>query len=138
MAKAIKLNTFGSQALTNATTLKQEVVEDSADTPVDSLMLDANSTWYDADGSTANTTIPGIVTCEIKVSGTSAANFKTNTNAIEALNGTKATLTAAYADATTVTCTARCRVEPVTIGTDSFLIPMARYRLTFQKTTSWA
>lgn len=138
MAKAVFLSSFGAQTLSNSTNFKQDSVEDSADTVVNSLILDVDNNWYDADGSSANSTIPGTVSCEIKITGTSAANLKTNTNAIESLNGTKDTLTGEYADATTVTCTARCRVEPVSVRTDSFLIPMVRYRLTFQKLTSWA
>ena len=137
MAKAIRLNSFGAQALLNSTTLKQFAVEDSANTPVNSLVLTINSTWYDADGSTANVAVPGVATCRIKVSGTTSANYKANTNAISALNGTKATLTGQYADGTTTTCTARCTVEPVATGTDSFLIPMSEYMLIFQKTTTW-
>ena len=138
MAKAVFLSSFGAQSLSNTTTLKQSRVVDSADTAIESLVQDVNGNLYDADGSSANTTRPGECSCEIKVSGTSDANFKTNTNALEALHGTKATLTGEYADATTVTCTARCYVEPVSVEIGTFTAPLIIYRLLFKKTTSWA
>lgn len=138
MGKSLKLTTFGSQTLSDSTDYKQKDVVDSSDTPLDSLYRAIDGTWFDAAGSDTNTLVPAPVTCRIFVTGSSAANYKTNTNNIDALNGTKDTLTGEYADGTTVTCTARCRVEPVITDTSSFLVPVSEYNLTFLKLTSWA
>ncbi len=138
MGKAVSLSTFGGQSLTDGTTYKQRNVEDSGDAPRNSLYLDINGEYFDAAASGVNTLVPDVVTCELIIVGSSTADHKAKTNLIEALNGTRATLTGAYADATTVTCTARCVVAPTTITTVSFLVPATTYNLTFKKITSWA
>jgi len=138
VGKAVFLASFGAQTLKDGTDFKQKSVDDGGDVPRTSLYETIDGSWFDAAASGANTLVPGTVSCEIAVTGSSDANFKTNTNLIDALNGTKATLTGTYADATTVTCTARCTVGSVSINTSSHLIPVAFYRLSFQKTTSWA
>ncbi len=137
MGKSLKLTTFGGQSLGDGSTYKQKNVSDSDDV-LNSLYLDINGAWFDAGASSANTIVPGTVTCELIVIGSSAADHKAKTNLIAALDATKATLTGAYADATTVTCSARCQVEETRTTTSSFLIPATRYNLSFKKVTQWA
>ena len=136
MAQAIKLNTFGSQTLHSADFILSEVIDGGA-SPADSLYLMSDLSYFDAAGSGTNTLIPTAVIATIKVTGSSAANYTTNTEAIAALNGTKNTLTGEMADGSTKTLTARCTVQPVNTKTDSFVIPLSVYRLTFKKLTDW-
>jgi len=111
--RILKLTSFDSVSL-DSTDVKCMGVEASGPTIRDSYYLTVSGEWFDANGDSDATTVPGTISGLFRVKGTSQANFDANTSGILDLVGVVGTLQGEDAAGNTYNCTARCVSVPYT------------------------
>lgn len=112
MPKILKITQFGSTALNDGSATKCMKVADSGPTIRDSYYLTVNGEYFDADGNSASTRVPGRISATIRVYGTGSASFDANSSSVLNLVGLTGTLTGTDAGGSSLTCTARCTAVP--------------------------
>ena len=108
-----KLNAFSTFDFTDTAVCTQFSVDDPGPVVMSQTIRLPNGTIHDADSGTSGTlSPPSQISASIRIKGTSAANLKTNYDALAGLLGTKATLTRETVTGTTETCSARLMSVP--------------------------
>lgn len=139
MGKVIALTEFthsSTKYLLQTSTRKMVRTVDEGDTLQNSLYRTVLGAWFDA-ADAEQTTSPGVTRCEIKVTGTSASNYATECDTFTDFHGEKGTIVGEDAAGNEYEAEARCAVEAIEVQTDSFLVPVTVFRLTFQRLEAW-